>query len=222
MAGHRSAPIGAGRRKSGDGGPREWRPSSAMRPQGAEQGSTWSNDQGRGSGKRKPPHPQPPAGSTERAGEDGGLPCEHPPAFFTSGGQCGSPRGRARSTAPESKAQRSEPCRGREGGSPKARGFGGGGAPARGCGGVPRMVEPSRKALGSRRAPTAVRADYHQHGRGRVGISQAHLCSLLSHPAQGSRGRGRTRAGGFPKIPTRPRPTPTAVCWCCGLSISRA
>ena len=63
MAGHRSAPLGAGRGKSGDGGPRppepsgdggprEWRLSSAMRPQGAEQGSAWSNDQGRGSGKR--------------------------------------------------------------------------------------------------------------------------------------------------------------------------
>lgn len=63
MAGHRSAPLGAGRGKSGaggprppepsgDGGPREWRLSSAMRQQGAEQGSAWSNDQGRGSGKR--------------------------------------------------------------------------------------------------------------------------------------------------------------------------
>ena len=83
-AGHRSAPKGAGRRKSGDGGPRppepsgdggprEWRPSSAMRPQGAEQGSARSNKKARGSGKRQPPHPQPPAGSAERAGEDGGL-----------------------------------------------------------------------------------------------------------------------------------------------------
>lgn len=64
MAGHRSAPIGAGRGKarhpqarppepSGRRRTREWRPSSAMRPQGAEQGSVWSNnDQGRGSGKR--------------------------------------------------------------------------------------------------------------------------------------------------------------------------
>ena len=83
-------------------------------------------------------------------------------------------------------------------------------------------VEPSRKAMGCRRAPTAVRAGVSQHGRGRVGMSQAHLYCVLSHQAQGNRGRGRTGAGGFPKIPTRPRPRPTALWWCFGMAISRA
>ena len=34
---------------------------------------------------------------------------------------------------------------------------------------------------------------------------------MYINPAQGSKGRGRAGAGGFPKIPTRPNPPPTAV-----------
>ena len=48
-------------------------------------------------------------------------------------------------------------------------------------------------------------------GGGWERISQAHLYGVLFNQAQGSSGRGRTGAGGFPKIPTRPRPPPTAV-----------
>ena len=69
--------------------------------------------------------------------------------------------------------------------------------------------EPNRKAMGCRKAPTAVRAGGSQHGRGRVGMSLALLLYVLFHPPQGSRGRGRARAGGFPKIPPSPaRPRP--------------
>ena len=69
--------------------------------------------------------------------------------------------------------------------------------------------EPNRKAMEYRKAPTAVRAGGSQHGRGRVGMSPALLHDVYFHQPQGIRGRGRARAGGFPKIPPSPaRPRP--------------
>lgn len=155
MAGHRSAPLGAGRGKSGDGGPRppepsgdggprEWRHSSAMRQKGAEQGSAVSNKKGRGSGKRKPPHPQAGGGSGNPPAEDGGL----PRLLWLSWSTLQTRKPRLITD-----------------GTPKPHG-----AQSNSGNSTTTAVddEPSRKALGSRRAPTAVRAWCGQHGRGWV------------------------------------------------------
>ena len=76
----------------------------------------------------------------EASGSEDTTPRSHQPQTTAASGTVGqsaSPHGQTRSKAPASKAQRSEPWRGREGHWPWARGCGGGGAPVfneRGCG----------------------------------------------------------------------------------------